>query len=127
MEQITIEKKLYLTVGIILTLMLTTVDVSNIGLNKTVGFAYDITTLGKSLCLISLCISFIAYFILAILGYKTSKEFAILYVLIAFVSVDLLIFREYPMIVLILSLTSIIVSTINIIKSISQGKEKTSS
>jgi hypothetical protein len=122
MEQITIEKKLYLVVGIILALMIVTIDLGNIGLNKTVGFAFDIKNFGKQICLISLGLSFIVYFILAILGYKTIKSLSILYVVIAFVNVYSIIFLEYPMITLILSSVSIIISAINVIMSIKAGK-----
>lgn len=122
MEQITIEKKLYLIVGIILALMIVTVDLSNILLYKTVGSAFDMTNFGKLICLISLGVSFLIYFLMAILGYKTIKHLSIFYVAIAFLNVYSIIFPEYPTIILTLSFASIIISIVNIYMSIKAGK-----
>ena len=127
MEPITIEKKLYLPVGILLGLIITTMNFDKIRLNKTIELAYNISDIGKLICLFSVIISLIIYFILAILSYKTSKKLSILYIVITFMAVILSSIFNFSTIVFFLALVSVITSTANITVSIIEGKQKEAS
>jgi hypothetical protein len=106
--------------------MIAFTDLENFGLNKTVGYAYDISNVAKLLCLSSLICSFIAYLILAIFKYRTSRIISSIYIVTIFLAVTADNFFFYPTVVFSLAWLSIIVSILNIIAAIKFGKYSTS-
>lgn len=111
------QRKLYLIVAIILAIFCFTIDFNSLGLNKTVGMAYDIDSLAKIVCLVSLTLSFIGYSILSLLGYQIQKVLSLLYlsnILLAFV----LSFIKQHEISIVFGILSVVIFFISIIRSL---------
>lgn len=112
-----LEQKLYLIVAIILALFCLTIDFDSFGLSKTVGTAYELGNIAKTTCLASLLFSFIGYAILSLLGYKTQKFLSLVY-LSDMLPAILLSYTKAPVVSIFFGVMSIIVSCINIIRSL---------
>lgn len=118
-----LQQKLYLIVAIILAIFCLTIDFNSLGLNKTVGMAYDIDSIAKIICLVSLILSFIGYSILSSLSYQIQKVLSLLYLSDILLAIILSYTKQYE-ISIVFGLMLIMVSCINIIRSL---KNKTNS
>jgi len=116
-----LQRKLYLIVAIILAIFCLTIDFNSLGLNKTVGSAYDIDSIAKIICLFSLTLSFIGYSILSLLGYQTQKVLSLIYLSDILPAVLLSYINAHEISVVFGSM-SIVVSCINIISSLKPKK-----
>ena len=116
-----LQRKLYLIVAIILVIFCLTIDFNSLGLNKTVGSAYDTDSIAIIICLVSLILSFIGYSILSLLGYQTQKVLSLIYLSDILPAVLLIYIKAHEISIVFVSM-SIIVFCINIISSLKQGK-----
>lgn len=111
-----LEQKLHLLVAVILAIFCLTIDFNSFGLNKTVGMAYDMGTIAKLVCLASLLLSFIGYFILALLKYRTQKVLSLIY-LSDILPAVIVSYTKAHEVSIVFSVMSIVVSCINIVSS----------
>lgn len=118
-----IEKRPYLLVGLILMLMLVYVDFQHFGINKTVGLAYDLEGISKLLCLVSLVVSFVSYFILSICKLEIVSSISYTYVFTILFAVAVCIYTTYYFLVFSFSFISIIVLILNVMIAVIKGKK----
>lgn len=112
-----LQRKLYLLVAAILAVFCLTIDFNSLGLSKTVGMAYDVDSIAKIICLVSLLLSFIGYSILSLLSYQTQKNLSLLYlsnIVLAFV----LSFIKQHEISIVFGILSVVIFFISIIRSL---------
>lgn len=110
-------QKLYLIIAIILAIFSLTIDFNSLGLNKTVGMAYDMDSIAKMICLVSLLFSFIGYSILSLLRYQTQKNLSLLY-LISILLAVVLNFIKQNEISIVFGILSIVIFSISLIRSL---------
>ncbi|MDQ7960416.1 hypothetical protein [Flavobacterium lindanitolerans] len=112
-----LQQKLYLIVAIILAIFCLTIDFNSLGLNKTVGMAYDMDSTAKIICLVSLLFSFIGYSILSLLRYQTQKNLSLLYLSSILLAVVLNFIKQHE-ISIVFGILSIVVFSISIVRSL---------
>lgn len=110
-----LQQKLYLIVAIILAIFCLTIDFNSLGLNKTVGMAYDMDSTAKIICLVSLLFSFIGYSILSLLRYQTQKNLSLLYLSSILLAVVLNFIKQHE-ISIVFGILSIVVFSISIVR-----------
>jgi hypothetical protein len=110
-------QKLYLIIAIILVVFCLTIDFHSLGLNKTVGMAYDMDSTAKIICLVSLLLSFIGYSILSLLRYQTQKKLSLLYLSSILLAVVLNFIKQHE-ISIVFGILSIVIFSISLIRSL---------
>lgn len=126
MDFFQIDKRPYLLIGVILIMLLCYIDIDNFGLNKTVGFAYDLKNVALTLCLASLIVSFLGHLILSILKFKIATSVSYTYIFSILIAITFGIYSDFYFLVFSFGFISLVLLILSIIIAIKSGKYKTS-
>jgi len=118
-----LEHKLYITALVLLIGLLCFTDIDTLGINKTVGMAWNLVDLGTLICLISLLFSFIAYSILALLKYPTHRILSLIWLGDILPVVIISKLSRINEVAILFGIVSIVVLVINVIFSIRTKKK----